>query len=36
VFDFELDDDDMRAITALDNPERGRTGSDPATFNDLY
>jgi 2,5-diketo-D-gluconate reductase A len=31
VFDFELDDDDMRAITALDRGER--TGPDPDTFN---
>ena len=29
VFDFELDDDDLAAIAALDN---GRLGPDPATF----
>jgi diketogulonate reductase-like aldo/keto reductase len=30
IFDFHLDDDDMRAIAALDNP-RGRVGPDPDT-----
>jgi 2,5-diketo-D-gluconate reductase A len=36
VFDFELSEEEMNAIRALDNPASGRTGSDPATFNDLY
>jgi 2,5-diketo-D-gluconate reductase A len=36
VFDFALSDDDMRAIAFVDDPTSGRTGSDPATFNDLY
>lgn len=35
VFDFELNDDDMAAIAKLDKPD-GKTGSDPATFNDLF
>lgn len=35
VFDFELSDDDMAAIAKLDKPD-GKTGSDPATFNDLF
>lgn len=33
LFDFELDDDAMRAIDGLDRGEEGRTGSDPATFD---
>jgi 2,5-diketo-D-gluconate reductase A len=36
VFDFELSDDDMRAIARLDNPSRGRIGSDPATASFLF
>jgi 2,5-diketo-D-gluconate reductase A len=35
VFDFELNDHEMAAIAGLDR-KNGRTGSDPATFNDLY
>lgn len=31
IFDFELSEDDMAAIAALDSPE-GRIGPDPATF----
>jgi 2,5-diketo-D-gluconate reductase A len=31
VFDFELSDDDMQAITGLDSPD-GRIGPDPSTF----
>jgi 2,5-diketo-D-gluconate reductase A len=33
IFDFSLDDEDMRAITALDRGESGRTGPDPDTFD---
>jgi 2,5-diketo-D-gluconate reductase A len=29
IFDFELTDDDMAAITALDKGEEGRTGAHP-------
>lgn len=36
VFDFELDADDMKAIDGLDKGEDGRTGSNPATNNDLF
>jgi 2,5-diketo-D-gluconate reductase A len=36
VFDFELSDADMRKIAGLDKGEEGRTGSDPATNNDLF
>ena len=36
VFDFELSDADMAAIAKLDRTPEGRTGSDPATFNDLW
>jgi 2,5-diketo-D-gluconate reductase A len=36
LFDFELSDDDMDRIRGLDDPEGGRTGSDPATFNEQY
>ncbi|QIN83221.1 aldo/keto reductase [Rubrobacter tropicus] len=32
LFDFELDPDDMGAITALDRGEDGRTGPNPDTF----
>ena len=31
IFDFELSDDDMAAITGLNRDER--TGQDPDTFN---
>ena len=33
LFDFELTDDDMTAITALDRGEAGRTGPHPDTFD---
>ncbi len=33
LFDFELDDADMRAITALDKGEAGRTGPNPDEFD---
>ena len=33
IFDFELGEDDMRAITALDRGEAGRTGPQPDTFD---
>lgn len=36
VIQFELDETDMERIARLDNPASGKTGSDPATFNDLY
>lgn len=36
VAGFELSDEDMARIRSLDNPENGRTGGDPATFNDQY
>jgi 2,5-diketo-D-gluconate reductase A len=36
VFDFELSERDMAQIGGLDDPEGGRTSSDPATFNDQY
>jgi 2,5-diketo-D-gluconate reductase A len=32
LFDFELTDDDMTAISALDKGEEGRTGAHPDTF----
>jgi 2,5-diketo-D-gluconate reductase A len=32
LFDFELGSQDMRAITALDKGEKGRTGPNPDTF----
>ncbi|HEV2928059.1 MAG TPA: aldo/keto reductase, partial [Propionibacteriaceae bacterium] len=32
LFDFELTDDDMAAISALDKGEQGRTGAHPDTF----
>jgi 2,5-diketo-D-gluconate reductase A len=35
VFHFELDDTDMQRIAELDRPD-GKTGSDPATNNNLY
>ncbi|MGQ7297150.1 aldo/keto reductase [Quadrisphaera sp. KR29] len=33
IFDFELADSDVAAITALDKGEDGRTGPDPETFD---
>ena len=33
IFDFELDEDDMTAITALDKGEDGRTGPNPDKFD---
>ncbi|MDC9825740.1 aldo/keto reductase [Devosia sp. ZB163] len=36
VFDFELDDDDMKRIDGLEKGERGRTGSNPATASFLF
>lgn len=33
LFDFELSDDDMAAITALDRGEGGRRGPDPSRFD---
>jgi 2,5-diketo-D-gluconate reductase A len=33
LFDFELDDSDIAAISALDQGESGRTGPDPDTFD---
>jgi 2,5-diketo-D-gluconate reductase A len=33
VWDFELAEEDVEAITALDRGTRGRTGPDPETFN---
>ena len=36
VFDFELDADDMAKLAELDKGEEGRTGSTPATNNDLF
>jgi 2,5-diketo-D-gluconate reductase A len=33
LFDFELDEHDMAAISALDRGESGRTGPDPNTFD---
>jgi 2,5-diketo-D-gluconate reductase A len=33
LFDFELGDDDMAAISALDRGEPGRTGPNPDTFD---
>ena len=33
LFDFELDSDDMEAITALDKGEDGRTGPHPDKFD---
>jgi 2,5-diketo-D-gluconate reductase A len=32
IFDFELTEDDMAAISALDKGEHGRTGSNPDVF----
>ncbi len=36
VFDFELDQDDIRQIDSLDKGEAGRTGSNPATASFLF
>ncbi len=36
VFDFALDDEDTARIKALDDPEDGKVGSDPATNNNLF
>lgn len=36
VFGFTLSEAEMGRISGLDDPENGRTGSDPETFNDLY
>jgi 2,5-diketo-D-gluconate reductase A len=33
LFDFELSDDDMKAITGLDKGEEGRTGPNPNEFS---
>ncbi len=33
IFDFELADDDLAAIGALDRGEAGRTGPNPASFD---
>ena len=33
LFDFELDDDAVKAISALDKGEDGRTGPNPDTFD---
>lgn len=36
VFDFALDDADRRAIDAMDDPQDGRNGFDPATATFLF
>jgi 2,5-diketo-D-gluconate reductase A len=36
VFDFALDDADKRTLDAMDDPARGRFGSDPATAAFLF
>jgi 2,5-diketo-D-gluconate reductase A len=33
IFDFDLDDSEMGAISALDKGESGRTGPNPDTFS---
>jgi 2,5-diketo-D-gluconate reductase A len=33
IFDFELSDEDMASISALDRGEKGRTGSNPDVFD---
>ena len=33
IFDFELSDDEMTAISGLDRGEEGRTGPNPDTFD---
>ena len=35
LFDFELDDDAMTALSHLNKGEAGRTGADPDTFDYL-
>ena len=35
LFDFELTDDDIAAISALDKGEAGRTGPNPDAFNHM-
>lgn len=35
IFDFDLDEDDMKRIAALDRPD-GKEGSDPATNNSIW
>ncbi len=35
LFDFELEPDDVAAISALDKGEAGRTGPDPDTFDNV-
>ena len=35
LFDFELGDDDLAAISALDQGESGRTGPNPNTFDHM-
>jgi 2,5-diketo-D-gluconate reductase A len=36
VFGFTLDDEDRQRIDALDDPQQGKTGSFPASMNDLF
>jgi 2,5-diketo-D-gluconate reductase A len=36
VFGFSLDDEDRKRLDALDDPAEGKTGSFPATMNDLF
>ena len=36
VFGFSLDDEDRARVDALDDPREGKTGSFPATMNDLF
>ncbi len=36
VFGFSLDDQDRQRIDALDDPQEGKTGSFPASMNDLF
>ena len=36
VFDFELDDADLKQLAALDKPETGRIGANPATASFLF
>ena len=35
IFDFELDDEQMKALSSLDRAEAGRTGPNPDTFDYL-
>jgi len=32
IFDFEINDEEIEALTALDRGEAGRRGPDPDTF----